>query len=208
MTWQTNRPIYHRLPSDSENWQGNQVVDWLTGYWDDLITSHKTALTEPTDWLGDPISEMSDYYLDWVGLALCGFGDSWNFNWSEEAKRRVIRSWNRILPNRTSRESLSVLADAILPGSRVVSYHLPRANFARSDASWVGNDEPMLYHVYVPKSTNRNDVIWMQLESLITSFFPIGSRWVRVQYDVAMADFAVAGDSVTSFRSFESQPTN
>lgn len=52
--WDNNRPILDKLPLISEQWRGNAVVYWLTGFWDELLIQHRDNLTNPTDWIGTP----------------------------------------------------------------------------------------------------------------------------------------------------------
>jgi hypothetical protein len=207
MSWEQNRPVYGRLPYESGNWQGNQVVDWVTSYWDNLLVETKAALDSPTDWLGYP-DELTLPYIDWVGYGLCGYGKVWDVAWEVDIKRRLIRDWVAIVPRRGSYDSCAKLVDNVCPGATVRNYDVPRADQAVADAAWCGNDIPMIYHIGVPQHVPRNGNVWRSLERIKHLWFPSGARESRVQYAIAMADFAVAGDAVGGHRTFEYRPTN
>lgn len=201
MTWESGRPIYNRLPADSGNWQGNSTVDILTGFWDDLLMGHYQNLTNPGDWLGDP-EGMADYYLDWVGTCLCGYGDAWNPQWDPEVKRRVIKAWVPFFTGRGSVNSCRAMIEAICPDAKLVTYDQPRVGFSLVSASWLGQDDPTLYHINVPNWIKRNSQVWLWLEDVIAGLFPIGSQHNRVQYLTAAVGFSVVGDSLTGGNSF------
>jgi hypothetical protein len=205
MSWETGRPIYHRLPLDSGSWQGNQIVDWVTDYWDGLLTQTKSAIDQPDDWLGG-YEQLSPYFIDWVGYGLCGYS-IWSPDWDDRIKRLLIRDWLKIVPNRGTLESCQLLIDHLCDG--VVSvYDYPRADLDRADAAWCANDIPQIYHIGVPKEMMRNSPMWQDLERIKQQWFPSGARESRVQYQIAMADYAVAGDATGSFRSYQYEPTN
>ena len=198
MTWESKRPIYNRLPKDSGAWNGNEVVDILTGFWDDLLVEHYQNITTPTDWLGSPETGVKEYYLDWVGYALCGYGSVWNYSWDGPIKRRMIRDWVQVFKGRGGLTSSEAIVKAILPSARVATYDQPRVSFDLVGAAYLGQSDPTLYHILVPKDTTRNSAVWVWLEDILTQFLPIGSGHSRVQYQDAMTGLSVVGDSVGS----------
>lgn len=198
MTWESKRPIYNRLPKDSGAWNGNEVVNILTGFWDELLIGHYENISNPIDWLGNPESGIREYYLDWVGYALCGYGAIWNYAWDPEIKRRMIRDWVQVFTGRGSLGSSEAIVKAILPSARVATYEQPRVSLDLVGASYLGQPDPTLYHILVPKELPRNSAVWVWLEDILTQFLPIGSVHNRVQYQESMAGFSVVGDSVGS----------
>lgn len=199
--WDNNRPILDKLPLISEQWRGNAVVDWLTGFWDELLIQHRDNLTNPTDWIGTP-DQISPIYLDWVGVGLCGFGQVWDAGWGTEIKRRMIAGFVDILKYRGSLDSCTSIVRAIEPTADVLSFSgMPRADFSLADVAVCGGEDPTHYLIVVPPSLPRNGKVWYWLENMRRQFFPIGSRFSRVQHPT-LAGYSVAGDSVTGVRTF------
>ena len=199
--WDRNRPILDKLPAISEQWRGNAVVDWLTGFWDEFLVQHRDNLTNPTDWLGTP-DQIDPLYLDWVGLGLCGFGQVWNPDWGTEIKRRMIQYFPTILRYRGSLQSCTSITQAIEPTAYVLSYSgQARAGIDLAGVAVCGGDDPTLYHIIVPPTVKRNGKVWYWLENMRTQFFPVGSRSSRVQHP-SLAGYSVAGDATTGLRTY------
>ena len=96
--WEQSRPIYARLPSDSQQYQFNPIVDAVTQPWDAILMQLQNKLLNiERDYL-DPITARSDT-LDWLAQ-LCGFtGEYWDTSWSDTIKRQLIANghlkiWN------------------------------------------------------------------------------------------------------------------
>jgi hypothetical protein len=194
--WDNNRPILEKLPEISEQWRGNQVVDWLTGFWDELLVQHRDNLTTPNDWIGTP-DQIDPLYLDWVGIGLCGYGEVWDVGWGTEIKRRMIAGFADILRYRGSLDSCTAIVTAIEPSAQVLTFSgMPRADFSLADVAICGSDDPTHYIIVVPPSIRRNGQIWNWLERMRIQFFPVGGRFSRVQYP-SLSGYSVAGDSVT-----------
>jgi hypothetical protein len=198
MSWSTGKPIHDRLPAESGNWQGNPVVLWLTDFWDGLLTQTKGELDSPEDWLGT--SEQIDrYFLDWVGIGLCGFGVIWDTRWTETQKRSVIKSFGTSV-KRLSEEGLNALVTAILPGSRIQNSKPARADFAISDLSTVADPQDSSYQILVPTVEPRGSRSWRALERVLLRWAPLGIS--RVQHERLMADVSIVGDTVTLEKTF------
>ena len=194
--WDKDRPIYNKLPLISENWQGNDLVDILTGFWDELLVQHKNNLTNPIDWLGTP-DQINVVYLDWVAIGLCGLQSIWKNDYPESVKREIIKYHKKILQYRGSLDSCNQLVRCFDSEIQVSSYaDQPRAGISLAGATVCGSDNPTLYHILVPTKTLRNGKLWQWLESIRLSFFPVGDELSRVQYQ-SLAGYSVAGDGVT-----------
>jgi hypothetical protein len=199
--WDNNRPILDKLPEISEQWRGNAVVDWLTGFWDELLVQHKNNLTNPIDWIGTP-NQIHPVYLDWVGVGLCGYGALWDQGWTTEIKRRMIGTFVTNQKYRGSLGSCRSIAQAIEPDTDVLSFSgMPRADIDLADVAVCGSDDPTHYLIMVPPWIKRNGRIWYWLERLRVQFFPVGSLFSRVQHP-SLAGYSVAGDSVTGLRTY------
>jgi hypothetical protein len=199
--WDNNRPVYDKLPKISEQWHGNVLVDWLTGFWDELLVQHKENLSNPTDWIGTP-DQIDPIYLDWVGVGLCGFGSVWDAKWGTDIKRRMISSFPNILRYRGSLQSCTEIAQAIEPTSTVYSYSgQARAGIDLAGVAVCGGDDPTLYHIIVPTTIARNGKVWYWLERMRVQFFPLGSQASRVQFP-SLAGYSVAGDATTGVRTY------
>jgi hypothetical protein len=190
MSWENNRPIYHKLPAASGDFQGNEIVDHLTSYWDNLLVSTKQMIDNPDQWLG---SSPNTYFLDWVAIGLCGFGVFWDPDLPDPIKVQLIRSYDRIR-NRTNRISNDLLVDLICSGARLVRISIARAGVSRTGLSNTYFPRDNRYWIRVPHEYERSGLIWRMLERLITDWFPIGNG--RVQYGPTATGFTVIGDSI------------
>lgn len=199
--WDNNRPIRDKLPVISEQWRANAVVDWLTGFWDELLVEHKQNLTNPSDWLGVP-DQIHPIYLDWVGLGLCGFGTVWDEGWAVDIKRRMIQRFPQILRYRSSLESCTQITQAIEPNAQVLTFSgYPRAGVSLAGIALCGGDDPTHYLIVLPTSTRRNGKVWYWLERMRVQFLPVGGKFSRVQHP-SLSGYSVAGDSVTGQSTF------
>ena len=196
MSWDRNRPILDKLPKVSESWAGNDLVDTLTAYWDDLLVSHRDQLSNPVDWLGNP-DQISEGYIDWVAIGLCGLGGIWSTAYDLSVKRNLIRNHPAILRYRGSVTSCEALVRCWGDDIGVSSYaDQPRAGIALAGATVCGSIDPTLYHIIVPNRIPRNGSVWYQLEDVRGKFLPIGNSLSRVQYR-SQAGLSIAGDAVT-----------
>jgi hypothetical protein len=100
--WNTGRPIYDRLPAESEAYQGNPVVEAITRPFDELLMSWRGILLDFDKDFLNPDTAREDA-LDWLAQ-LCGFTDSyWDPGWTPAQKRELIRrSHSFIWPNKGS----------------------------------------------------------------------------------------------------------
>ncbi|MBD2452240.1 hypothetical protein H6G76_35105 [Nostoc sp. FACHB-152] len=107
--WQTGRPIFSRLP---EVYQENPVADWLTEYWDELLTQNKAKIDDLPRNL-DPTT-CDENWLDFLA-PLCGFtGEYWDKSWKTSSKRLLLaNSYTLIWKNKGSREVLSFVLNAL-----------------------------------------------------------------------------------------------
>lgn len=121
------RPFYRRLPSETpDTYQGNQVVDWLTNYWDNLYRDCAIALDDlPRQF--DP-SVCDPEWLDFLA-AICGFtAPYWDKDYPVEGKRLLLKeSYTRIWSNKGSLDCLSFVLRSlgidhkiVVPGSFII----------------------------------------------------------------------------------------
>jgi hypothetical protein len=173
-------------------------VDWLTSFWDELLVGHKDNLEEPDRWLGNS-DQIHEYFIDWVAIGLCGYGQIWDYRMPLEAKRRVIKAYPQAR-YRQSLEGLSALVKAILPGSSLLVIIPARADFDYADlcnSSIPGNNS---YQILVPVGTKRRSLLWVILERVLRVWAPIGIS--RVQHEVLLSDQAIEGDVITADGSY------
>lgn len=107
--WSTERPIFSRLP---EVYQDNEVADWLTIYWDELLASLKYKIDDLPRQLS-PLT-CDDKWLDFLA-PLCGFtGDYWDRDWKSSSKRLLLtNSYKFIWSNKGTRTVLSFVLNAL-----------------------------------------------------------------------------------------------
>lgn len=107
--WSTGRPILSRLP---EVYQDNEVSDYLTIYWDELLTSLKFKIDDLPRQLS-PLT-CDDKWLDFLA-PLCGFtGNYWDTNWKPSSKRILLsNAYLFIWKNKGTRVVLSFVLNAL-----------------------------------------------------------------------------------------------
>jgi hypothetical protein len=105
IAWDSGKPIWERLP---ECYKENDVAEWLTTYFDELLINTKAKIDDLPRQL-NPL-DCDEVWLD-VLAPLCGFtGDYWDKAWATEAKRLLIsNSFINIWPNKGSKEVLSLV---------------------------------------------------------------------------------------------------
>ncbi len=190
MSWDKRKPVTGKLPTESGNWQGNQVVETLTGYWDDQLSDLKDFLDSPVEWLS--VDSIRAEYLDYVGKGLCGFGNAWLDDYTEEVKRRLIKNHAKILISRGSKESIETLIKSLVPNSLLVHFSIPRADISLADMSFVSDFPTNRYMICLPTDIKRGGLEWRWFDRLINIFMPIGE--ISLQYQVNLPGQTLAGD--------------
>ena len=194
MTWEFERPIYHKLPTDSGDWQGNPIVDHLTSFWDSLLVETKRMIDNPEQWIGAASQGKIDpYFLDWIGIGLCGYSAFWHPDLPIDVKMRLISRQPEIA-DRTSLSAALAIVKALDPEIEIERVKLARAGVARAGLSYTYQPRDNRYWITVPPTIRRNSLLWSVLKRVIWNWLPIGLG--RVQYAPTAAGLTVAGDSV------------
>lgn len=191
--WSTGRPIYHRLPEESEQYQHNPLVDAITTPYDAILMQWKGLVENfERDFL-DPDTCRVDA-LDWLAQ-LCGFtGEYWDPIWAEAQKRELIRrSHTFIWANKGSQVLLEYLLDVFNINARV--YMLGQFLADVNKAGDPVGGELLRYWILMPIEYLRTSKEWALVERLDRLYMPCFAD-SRVVYDRFYADFSVAGDPV------------
>lgn len=103
--WNSGKPISSRLP---EVYQENEVAEYLTQFWDELLVGTKLKIDDLSRQL-NPL-ECDENWLDFLA-PLCGFTEVyWDKTWGAGAKRLLLHnSYSTIWPNKGSKEVLSLV---------------------------------------------------------------------------------------------------
>ncbi|AUT00915.1 hypothetical protein CLI64_11170 [Nostoc sp. CENA543] len=107
--WDTGRPIFSRLP---DVYQDNQVADWLTVFFDELLVGTKTLVDSIPRQLNPTTCDA--VWLDQIA-PLFGFSSLyWDRGWPEASKRLLLaNAYTIIWAKRGTRESISFVLDAL-----------------------------------------------------------------------------------------------
>lgn len=92
--WDEGRPIFKRLPQ--YGWQDNEVADWITEAYDQILIELKTAIENfPRDYI-DPDTALSAN-LDWLAQLMGYTGEYWDSSWDDTIKRQLIKDAQQIV---------------------------------------------------------------------------------------------------------------
>jgi Phage tail protein (Tail_P2_I) len=189
--WSSGRPIYHRLPEESEAYQQNPLVDAITTPYDAILMEYKGLVENfERDFL-DPDTARVDA-LDWLAQ-LCGFtGEYWDSSWTVAQKRELIkRSHSFIWANKGSQVLLEYLLDVFSINARI--YLLGQF---LADINKIGDllgGDLMRYYVMMPLEYLRTSREWELVERLNRLYMPCFAD-SRVVYEQFYCDFSVIGD--------------
>ena len=190
--WSSNRPIYDRLPSDSERYNGNPIVDAITKPIDSILVSYRAALSNfERDFL-DPDTARSDA-LDWLGQ-LCGFtGKFWQADWTDAQKRLLIKnSHSFIWANKGTERLLIWLLSVFAIDATVLSTGDFLADINAADDDSVGGDQ-LQYYLLMPITYQTTDRAWLLATRLNDLYMPVFCDSAIV-YASFMADLSSADD--------------
>ena len=190
--WSSNRPIYDRLPSDSERYNGNPIVDAITQPIDSILVSYRAALSNfERDFL-DPDTARSDA-LDWLAMN-CGFtGVYWQTDWTDAQKRLLIKnSHSFIWANKGTERLLIWLLSVFAIDATVLSTGDFLADINAADDDSVGGDQ-LQYYLLMPITYQTTDKAWLLATRLNDLYMPVFCDSAIV-YASFMADLSSADD--------------
>jgi phage tail P2-like protein len=193
--WNTDRPVYHRLPEESQQYQGNDVVDALTYPIDKILVDYKNALLNFEANFINPDTCRADA-LDWLAQ-LCGYtGEYWDSTWTEEQKRKLIKySHIFVWAQKGSEILLNWLLNDVFELSATI-YQVGEflADISEADNDVIGGDL-LEYFILLPLSYETYSKEWKLAEKINKLYSPV---WVDsdVVYDGFYADFSEVGDPV------------
>ena len=192
--WSTNRPIYDRLPSDAERYNGNPIVDAITQPFDSILIQYKAAIDNfERDFLNADTAR-SDA-LDWLGQ-LCGFtGNFWSTDWGDAQKRLLIKNSHSFIWNNVGTERLLIwLLSVFAIDATVFSVNDFLADLSAADDDSVGGSQleyfivmSLVYETFSPQ--------WKLAEKLNYLYMPVFCDSAIV-YASFIADMSSANDPV------------
>jgi len=192
--WSTNRPIYDRLPSDAERYNGNPIVDAITQPFDSILIQYKAAIDNfERDFLNADTAR-SDA-LDWLAMN-CGFTSNfWDSSWGDAQKRLLIKnSHSFIWANKGTERLLIWLLSVFAIDATVFSVNDFLADLSAADDDSVGGSQleyfivmPLVYETFSPQ--------WKLAEKLNYLYMPVFCDSAIV-YASFIADMSSANDPV------------
>lgn len=194
MSWGSNRPIYGRLPEESQQYQGNLVADWLTQPWDSLLTDSRALAQNFYATHLNPATA-APANLDWLAQLSGYTGAYWDGQWPVAVKRTLIaEAFSRVWPGKGSRELLEWVIALFSLEMRVYILGDFLAGYNRAGDT-LGADTGFQYFLRVRLVYSRNGPEWALLERLNRLYSPVFVT-SQVCYDQFYAGFSVAGDPV------------
>lgn len=110
--WRDGRPVFNRLPGVNGGYSDNEVADWLTRYWDELLTTLSLGVDDVPRQI-DPLT-CDVFWLDFLAIPTGWVGLYWDTTWPESAKRLLLAaSLDFIWPRKGTREVLSFVLNAL-----------------------------------------------------------------------------------------------
>lgn len=204
MSWSNGRPIYGRLPEESQQYQGNDPSDWLTQPWDELLTdSRNLAQNFYTTHLNPATAAPAN--LDWLAQLSGYAGAYWDSQWPVSVKRTLIaEAFSRVWPGKGTRAVLEWVIDLFSLQMRLYLVGDFLAGFnAAGDP--LGTEEGFQYFLRVRLIYSRSGPEWALLERLNRLYSPVFVT-SRICYDQFYAGFSVANDPVFTSGIFVSSP--
>lgn len=194
MGWAANRPIYGRLPEESQQYQGNDAADWLTLPWDDLLANSRgLAQNFYTTHLNPATADAAN--LDWLAQLSGYTGAYWDSQWPVAVKRTLItEAFSRVWPEKGSRALLEWIIALFGLEMRVYVLGDFLAGYSAAGDT-LGSDSGFEYFLRVKLIYARNGSQWALLERLNQLYSPVYVT-SQVCYQQFYAGFSVAGDPV------------
>lgn len=194
MTWQDGKPILGRLPIESQQYQGNEVVEWLVDPWDRLLVAARDQGVNLYRDYFDPATCKAEA-IDWLAQ-IAGFtGQYWDASWPLDVKRTLIaEAYLRIWPTKGSRDLLDWLIALFELQAQVYLLGDFLAGISVAGDP-IGSGEGFQYWIRVPLAYLRTGASWKLVEKLNDLYGPVYCE-SQVCYDQFYAGFSAAGDPV------------
>lgn len=191
--WSEGRPIYLRLPSDAEKYQGNPAVDAITRPFDAILMQYKAAIDNFSRDFLDPDTARSDA-LDWLAQN-CGFtGKFWQADWTDAQKRLLIKnSHSFIWNNKGTTRLLIFLLSVFQINATIYSVGEFLADINAADDVLGGGQ--LQYFLLMPITYKTTSKEWRLAERLNYLYMPVFCS-SDVVYDAFYADLSAAEDPV------------
>lgn len=194
MSWQANRPIYGRLPEESQQYQGNDAADWLTLPWDELLTNSRgLAQNFYATHLNPATADAAN--LDWLAQLSGYTGAYWDTEWPVSVKRTLIaQAFSRVWPEKGSRALLEWIIALFGLEMRVYILGDFLAGFSAAGDT-LGSDSGFEYFLRVRLIYRRQGPQWALLERLNRLYSPVYVTSL-VCYEQFYAGYSAAGEPV------------
>lgn len=194
MSWSNGRPIHGRLPEESQQYQGNDLADWLTDPWDELLTdSRDLAQNFYTTHLNPATAAAAN--LDWLAQLSGYTGAYWDSQWPVAVKRILIaEAFSRVWPGKGTRAVLEWVIALFGLEMRVYILGDFLAGY-NAAGDTLGTDSGFEYFLRVKLIYSRNSQQWALLERLNRLYSPVYVT-SQVCYQQFYAGFSVVGDPV------------
>ena len=192
--WSEGRPIYARLPSDAERYNGNPIVDAITQPFDSILIQYKAAIDNfERDFLNFATAR-SDA-LDWLAMN-CGFtGVYWDSSWTDTQKRLLIQnSHSFIWSNKGTERLLIWLLSVFAIDATVLSTGDFLADINAADDDSVGGSQ-LEYYIVMSLVYETFSPQWKLAEKLNYLYMPVFCDSAIV-YASFIADMSSANDPV------------
>ena len=191
--WSEGRPIYGRLPSDAEKYNGNPAVDAICQPFDAILMQYKAAIDNFSRDFLDPDTARSDA-LDWLAQN-CGFtGNYWDPLWGDAQKRLLIKnSHSFIWNNKGTTRLLIFLLSVFQINATIYSVGEFLADINAADDVLGGGQ--LQYFLLMPITYKTTSKEWRLVEQLNKNFMPVFCNSAIV-YESFFADLSACGDPI------------
>lgn len=191
--WEAGRPIYNRLPEDSEQYRYNPVVEAVTRPWDSMLLDYRNTLALFYQNYLDPQTALPAN-LDWLAQCVGYTGEYWDTNWTVAQKRSLIaNSHTFVWPHKGTLALLEYLLVLFAIAHQV---YQPGQFLAGINAAGDALGGDLLeYFILLPLTYLRTSREWQLAERLNRLYMP---AWCNslVCYEQFYAGFTVAGEPV------------
>ncbi len=170
--WDEGRPIYRRLPEESEQYQGNPICHALTLPLDNFLVTLREKVQNVYPNFINPETCQPDA-LDWLAQHYGFTREYWDTTWSDSTKRTLIKNNFWIWENKGTRAVIEFLFSIFEINARLYYFGAFLVGISKVGEPLGG--EPFRFWILMPLEYRRVEGKWILTERLVKLYAPVYS---------------------------------